>query len=67
MSRLLVALLALACIAALVVLSGLVLRASVARGIRGVEQAELGDGTVKKMSFALLLGLILYVALWGGG
>ncbi len=66
MARLMIVVLFLAVLAGLAIgaasMAGSAMRGAKAR----VAQAELGNRTMQKLSFVLLVALILYVSVWGG-
>ncbi|PZX17771.1 hypothetical protein LX81_01500 [Palleronia aestuarii] len=66
MSRLILAMAVLAVVSSMAYLALSLLRGAASAGRERIERIEFGGGTMQKMSYVLLVALILYTAIWGG-
>ena len=67
MSRLVLAMVVLALVLGLAYLALSLLRSMAASGRSRIERADFGGRTMQKVSFVLLVAVILYASIWGGG
>ena len=66
MARLMIVLLFLAILAGLAIGAASAVQRGLRAGRDRVAQAEMGNTTMQKLSFVLLVALIFYVSIWGG-